>query len=167
MTDNYFISTKNVKENGLIHSNVDDKLIKTAIRRAQDIELNQVLGTCLLEKLDTDIGSDSIAGVYEDLLKKYIQPYLIIAVEYRSSRYLLEKIRNKSTGKDTDQNFTTLTREEIISFNDRLHNDAETYKSILVGFLKDNEDDYPEYKDCECNYENKQPGKDVKRKAFY
>lgn len=167
MTKNFFISDNKVKEKGLIHSNVDDKLIKAAIRRAQDIELNQILGTCLLEKLDSDIGSASVSGDYETLLQDYIQPYLIIAVEYRSARYLLEKIRNKTTGKDTDQAFTALTRDEIISFNDRLHNDAESYKRILVGYLEDNKELFIEYTDCECNKENKQPGKDVRRKAWY
>ena len=167
MTENFFISDNNVKEKGLIHENVDTKLIKAAVRRAQDIELDQVLGSCLLAKLDSDIGTDAVSGVYEDLLKNYIQPYLIVCVEYRTTRYSLNKIRNKATGKDTDSNFQPLSREEMISFNDNLHNDSESYKSKLIGYLEDNKTDFPEYEDCECNEENKQPSSDVKRKIFY
>jgi len=159
MIINNFISVDKVKEFGLIHENVDTKIISTCIRRAQDTTLQDALGTSLYRELNKRIinqggpgGNEGITGVYEVLMKDYVWPALIAWTDYRASKYQKRKIRNKTTGEQSDEYIAPLSKSELTAMKDDLTSDASRYTRLLIGHLIDSCSDniYPEYKKEEC-----------------
>ena len=55
MTDVFIISEENLRQFTDINNNVDSKLLKNAVREAQDIEIQRILGTKLYDKILDDI----------------------------------------------------------------------------------------------------------------
>ena len=83
MTDTLLISWTKVKQYSDVNDSLDPDLIKNAIREAQDIQLQRVIGTLLYEKL-TDLVKnnemdDAANAVYKTLLTSYIQDMLLYA----------------------------------------------------------------------------------------
>jgi len=75
------ISEQKLKENTSINENVDSSELRFCIQQAQQIYLQESLGTNLLEKLyelvDTNDINDPQYENYKELLNKYIQPVVI------------------------------------------------------------------------------------------
>ena len=73
-------------------------------------------------------------------------PAMVASVDYKAALLQKEKITNKTTGHVSDENITTATKAEIISFRSELQSDADFYLQRLIGFLKDDCGTlYPEY----------------------
>ena len=60
MTDVFIISEANLRQFTDLNNNVDSELLKNAIREAQDIELQRILGTKLYDIIKTDIKNTRI-----------------------------------------------------------------------------------------------------------
>ena len=82
MTTTFIISEAKLREFTDIDNNVDTALIKNAIREAQDIELQRVLGTLLYQKILSDISSSSLTGDYKTLVDDYVQNFLLYATYF-------------------------------------------------------------------------------------
>jgi hypothetical protein len=91
----YLISTEYLKQNTPINENTADYLLNAAIRDAQTINLQIVLGTVLYRKIMSMVGDGSISdganADYKVLLDDYIRP-LVIAYAYM---YAIPAIRYK------------------------------------------------------------------------
>lgn len=173
-TKNQFTSVSKIKEAGLVHANVDNKILEVCLMRVQDIQLKNILGTCLLKDLDLRIedkggpgGDEGFDADTNTLMTDYIFPFLVAWVDARASKFQLKQIRNKTTGKNSDETITALTENEMIAMKDDLIKDANSYGRDLKGFLEDNKEKYPLYCDCDCNEENVQPQKGTYTKVFY
>ena len=68
MTDVFIISEANLRQFTDINKNVDSELLKNAIREAQDIETQRILGTKLYNKIKDDIKAGTLSGDYETLV---------------------------------------------------------------------------------------------------
>lgn len=150
----HLITIDELKKNGLIHDNVDTKLLNVTLKRTQDIELQSVLGTPLYKEMlrrkqDNDWDAD-----YLRLLNDYIVPCLVSFTDHRSSIFLNDKITNKNVGKGSDADRSANSTTETNYMMNKLRDDAEHYRNTLLGFLKDNCDIYIEYKIDNCNYED-------------
>ena len=77
MTTTFLISEAKFREFTDVDNNLDTTLIKNAIREAQDIELQRIVGTVLYQKLLSDVQSSSLTGNYKTLVDDYIQDFLI------------------------------------------------------------------------------------------
>ena len=77
MTNVFIISEANLRQFTDINNNVDSELLKNAIREAQDIELQRVLGTKLYNKILDDIKNNTLSGNYETLVLDWIQNVLL------------------------------------------------------------------------------------------
>jgi hypothetical protein len=80
MNNILLISEKTIKENSLVSNNVDGKYIQNAIRTAQDISLQPIIGQKLFERLCEGVSEDNLTELETDLIKTYIQPVLLNAV---------------------------------------------------------------------------------------
>ena len=88
MTDVFIISEENLRQFTDINNNVDSKLLKNAVREAQDIEIQRLLGTKLYNKILVDIETNTLSGDYEYLVLQWVQSALL----YFSYYYALEDI---------------------------------------------------------------------------
>ena len=101
MTDTLLISWTKVKQYTDINDSLDADLIKNAIREAQDIELQRVIGTLLYQKLISDVQASSLTGAYQTLVNDYIQDMLLYA-SYYNIRFIYSKcylVKNKKSFK--------------------------------------------------------------------
>ena len=137
MATNYLISVEDLKKKGLIHQNADTKLLKVSIKRVQDMNIQPATGSPLYRELLRRVGANDWDADYRTLMNDYVIPALVAQVDYKVALYNLEKIRNKGTGRNTDDNFQANADDSNEAFRDELKKDAFFYVERLIGFLKD------------------------------
>jgi hypothetical protein len=146
MAINYLITTENLKKKGLIHTNADTKILTIAVKRVQDMVIQEATGSPLFRALLLRTENDSWTANYRTLMDDYVTPCLVAHVDFKVSLLLTKKITNKTTGKTSDENIQSLNDSELSPFQAELLSDAGYYKTRLIGFLKDDcGEDYPEY----------------------
>ena len=77
------VSQTYLREQSLISDNVDFKLLTPIIRIVQTIDIQQLLGTNLYDKILTDVEATSLTGNYKTLVDDYVLPamvYYIMAI---------------------------------------------------------------------------------------
>ena len=157
----FLVSVDEVKRRGIVHQNVDTKLISIAITRAQDINIQTALNTCLYKELLRRVKEDEWNANYSELMNEYVLPALIAFVDYRACDLVTDRVMNRGTGTLQDTNFNPMSDSERNPLRDRLRKDAYFYKERLIGYLcDDNGVKFPLYTDCECKKENVQKEKE-------
>ena len=64
MTNTLIISEAKLRQFTDLNDSVDTELLKNAVRTAQDITIQRVLGTKLYQKILSDIDASTLTGVY-------------------------------------------------------------------------------------------------------
>ena len=72
MTSTFIISEAKLREFTDINDNLDTAFLKNAVREAQDIYLQRIIGTVLYEKILSDIDASTLSGEYLTLVESYI-----------------------------------------------------------------------------------------------
>ena len=68
MTTTFIISEAKLRQFTDINDNLDTELIKNAVREAQDISLQRIIGTKLYNKILSDIDGSGLTGDYKTLV---------------------------------------------------------------------------------------------------
>ena len=137
-----------VKERSTIMSNVEETFIKTNIFQAQDIYIQQVLGSALYEDVLNDFdltGGTFIQSKYTTLVEDYIQPMLLYYSIYESIDDLYAKYTNKSILIQNSENSTPISEEYLSKRKADFLNKAEFYSERLTKFLLRYQTTYPLY----------------------
>ena len=96
-----------------VNGNVDvDKFIQFVLI-AQDIHIQSMLGTKLLEKIQADIIAGSLANPYLSLLTTYVKPCLIHFAMVEYLPYAAYTVANKGVYKKGAENSETVSKEEV------------------------------------------------------
>lgn len=128
-----------------VNGNLDVDKITPFVKVAQDIEVQEVLGTQLYQKILTDIRQSTLTGNYETLLSTYIQPMLI---HYAMSDFLQfhgYEISNAGIVRNNPENTQLPDKSEIDTLVKRQRSIAETYRHRLVSYLTYYPQYFPEY----------------------
>ena len=64
MTNTLIISEAKLRQFTDLNDSVDTELLKNAVRTAQDITIQRVIGTKLYQKILSDIDASTLTGVY-------------------------------------------------------------------------------------------------------
>ena len=140
-----FISRTDLVKNSIIDGNVDtDKFIQF-IKVAQEIEIRNYLGTKLYEKLQSDISGSGVAGNYQTLLNKYVQPMLIWYAQAEYIPYAAYQIKNGGVFKHTSENAETVSKSEVDYLVNKARNTAEYYTQRFLDYINNNSNLFPEY----------------------
>jgi hypothetical protein len=129
----------------VLDGNTDtDKFIQFVLI-AQDIHIQQYLGTDLLEKLQADIIAGTLTGDYLALLNNYVKQMLIhwALVEYLP--YSAYTLANKGVYKHTAENSDGVSKNEIDFLTEKQRTIAENYSQRFVDYICDNQSLFPEY----------------------
>lgn len=157
-----FISEKTVKENSLISNNVDGKYIQNAIRTAQDISLQPIIGSKMFQKISRMISEDTLTDEYRNLLVDYIQPILLNAVMSDLVLQLTYKFRNMGTVQTTDTNLMIPSLRDLQYIREDYTLKAQFYMGRLSDYLKENCQTFKDvYPGCGCK-----DGLKAKRNAY-
>jgi hypothetical protein len=130
MTNILFISEDFIKTNSGLNDNLFGKSLLPAIREAQDVYLQQIIGSTLYQKLINLINEETIGDVenaiYKELLDEYVRSYMLYQTIVQVIPVTNVKLSNYGTTLSDDQYLVNLSQgdAELI----------EKHYSILADF---------------------------------
>lgn len=130
-----------------IFDNVNGNYILPSIKIAQDLDLEDVIGTVLKEELQKQVYSNTYKNRYKMLLDDYIQPFLTYSAIVRLIPTVSCKITNAGVVKTDDEKMTSLSPSDVDKVKAEYQKIADAYRSKLGRFLMANYNDYPELKE--------------------
>lgn len=145
MAEALFITRNDLVRLTALNGNVDtDKFIQY-IKIAQDIHIQNYLGTNLFDKIKSDIENDTLADPYLTLLETYIKPMLIhwAMVEYLP--FAAYTIANKGVYKHGSENAENVDKLEVDFLINKERSIAEHYTERFIQYMNFNQVDFPEY----------------------
>lgn len=154
------ISPDTIKGIGDLNYNVDDSIIGAAIRTAQNVYLEDVIGTALLNKLqelvyNAIVGNEgTIDDEENEAYKILLDEYVTEALQYKTVAELCVrislKVRNAGVTKNSDTNMNAASLSEI----KYIRNTYETYYcdalNRMIEYLIENRKSIAELDDCSC-----------------
>lgn len=145
MTTVQLISEAKIREFTDMNNNVDSKLISNAIREAQDIDLQRLLGTLLYNKILSDVQNNTLTGAYKTLVDDWIQNFLLYATYYNTLEYIYMRPRNNGLLTPTGgENSESVDRAMYNVKRQSVMNKREFYAEKLTDYLIENQNSYPE-----------------------
>lgn len=130
-----------------VNGNVDtDKFIQY-IKIAQDIHIQNYLGTELLNKIKADIIASTLTGDYQSLVETYVKPMLIhwAMVEYLP--FAAYTIANKGVYKHSSENAENVAKDEVDFLLEKERKIAQHYTQRFIDYMSFNQQLFPEYND--------------------
>lgn len=141
----YFISVSFLKDNTPINENLDDKLLKSAIKEAQEVYVRDVIGSGIYNELQDQAFNGTLTADNTTLLDSYIAPCLKYYTLVESMLPMTFKFLNKSVSSRTADNANPITPSELTLIEQRYRDKAEYYAERLRDYLKENTTLYPLY----------------------
>jgi len=160
MADALFITRKDLVKFSSLNGNVDTDKFLQYIKIAQDIHIQNYLGTDLYNKIQADIIATTLAGDYLTLVNDYIKPMLIhwALVEYLP--FAAYTIANKGVYKHNSENAENVSKEEIDFLIEKERTTAQYYTERFIDYMSFNASSkFPEY--YTNNNEDIYPSKDA------
>jgi len=128
-----------------LNGNVDVDKVTPFVKVAQDIEIQEVLGTQLFQKILTDVRLSTLAGNYSTLVLTYVQPTLIHYAMADFLQFHGYEISNAGIIRNNPENTQLPDKNEIDTLVKRQRGIAETYRKRLVSYLTYYPQLFPEY----------------------
>ena len=144
MTNTLLISEKYVKTQSNIQDNVWGDFLTPAIREAQDIELQPIIGRPLYKKILKEVEEKDVETRFKTLIEDWIQPYLLYQTIVSLIPIIGTKLGNIGTVISNDEHVQNLSSSERENLEYRYRYLADHYKSELQKYLLANKDLYPE-----------------------
>lgn len=138
-----FISAQYVKDNGIVDENTDSKFILAGIRDAQEYQLQEIIGTDLLEEIQTQVQDSTLTAANTSLLNNFIIPYLLKQAESSLVFDIHYRLRNKGVMTFNSEEATSAANATISLVTKKLANDAQFLGERLRRFLLTNNLTYP------------------------
>ena len=140
-----FISRTDLVKNSIIDGNTDtDKFIQF-IKIAQEIEVQNYLGTDLYNKISQDIIDGTLTGDYLNLVNDYVQPMLIWWAQVSYLPYAAYQIKNGGVFKHTSENSESVSKSEVDYLVGKARDTAEYYTRRFIEYMSFNSSTFPEY----------------------
>lgn len=151
-----FCTVEFLKANSVIDVNCDEALVRNSIIEAQELYMENILGTALYDKLVTDMGTSSITGIYLTLLDRYILDCVKNYAIYLLIPELVYKMRNRSIDTQSGENSTPVGQDEIDRLQKIFMGKAQKYTKKLNDYMLENYSSIPELAE-NTNISQKQP----------
>ena len=140
-----FVSPADVIKRTGINGNVDRDQMIQFIKIAQDIHIQNILGTNLFEKIATDIAADSLSGNYLTLFTNYIQDMVIHYSAIEILPYIHYKVANGGIYVKGAENGESVTKQDLDYLVQKERDIAEHYSRRFVDHMAYYSSRYPEY----------------------
>jgi hypothetical protein len=141
----YFVSVTYLKDNTPLNENLDDKLLKGAIKEAQEIYIRDVIGSGIYNELQDQAYNGTLTTDNTTLLDSYIAPCLKYYTLTESMLPLTFKFMNKSVASRNSENATPISTAELTLIEQRYRDKAEYYAERLRDYLRENSTKYPKF----------------------
>lgn len=140
-----WVSETALKSYTSIHTSVSPTDLSPFIRQAQDLYLQQYLGSTFYNQLNNQIINNAVSTVNRTILDNYIAPALCNLAMCDALPFLNYKIFNKSVLRPGSESATSADLSEIKFLQQEVRSVAENYIKLLQLYLKNNISLYPAY----------------------
>ena len=144
-----FITTKDIKRYSVLSGSVDPDKFIYMVEIAQDTEVQNYLGTKLLEKLQDLILAGTINdpanAAYKTLLETYIKPMTIYWALVCYMPFAAYTVANGGVYKHTSESSVTVDKDEVDYLVEKYRDIAQFYTNNFIDFMVYNQTTYPEY----------------------
>lgn len=145
MSNVLFISEARLKKLTAIHDNVEPQELTPFVQQAQDIYIQDVLGTKFYQSLKDKITGNTVTGNYKVLLDDYIAPTLANYAVYLAFPSLNYKIKNKAIMTPTSEESSVVDLSSIKYVRGSILDTAQFYGERTREYIVDNQEQFPEY----------------------
>ena len=145
MAEALLISRNDIVKFTALNGNIDTDSFIQWIKVAQDIHIQNYLGTNLLEKIKTDIINNTLVNPYLSLLTTYVKPMLIHFAMVEYLPFSAYTIANKGVFKHTSENATSVEKNEVDFLVEKERMIAQNYTERFITYINFNNSLFPEY----------------------
>jgi len=153
MQEVFLTSENRIRSTVNIDNNLESKFLQSAIREAQEVYLQEVLGTALLNKLKSLIADNVIDEQDNEKYKTLVeQCQLFLAYQVIAQVCIISAVKVSNGGLQTnrDDNLDNIGLADSFILKDYYEKKADFFKSRLQAFLYKNRKDYPELCESTC-----------------
>ena len=138
MAEAILITRKDVVKFTAINGNVDTDNFIQYVKIAQDIHIQNYIGTELLLSIQNKITNSTLTGDYLSLVTTYIKPMLIhwAMVEYLP--FAAYTIANKGVYKHSSENAENVSKEEVDFLMEKERDIAQYYTDRFISYMSFN-----------------------------
>lgn len=141
-----FITREDLVRNTALGGNVDTDKFVQFIKIAQQIHIQNFLGTKLYNKISADILASTLSGDYLDLVNDYVQPMLIHYAMVEYLPWAAYTIANKGVYKHSSENAQNVDKEEVDFLVGKEQKIADYYSRRFLDYMSFNAaSKFPEY----------------------
>lgn len=143
----FLTSESFIRSNANINDEVHGKYLQSAMREAQEINLQSVLGTRLLRKLQQLVRTNTVDNEGNEAYKECIdqaQFYLLYLVVARLVMITGVHISNFGPNQPTDENMSSLYMQDLGKIEQYYIDKADFFCMMLQNWLLENHADLPE-----------------------
>lgn len=144
-----FISENFLRTNFQISENLQSQFLIPAIRNAQFIKYQSIIGEGLYKRLVNDIVNNSLTADYKDLLE-HSKMYLAYSAMVELCVISNIKINNIGINIASDDRVQTLGVDDMFRIKDYFQHQADFYCKDLQNYLLNNRAKFPELSECQC-----------------
>ena len=140
-----FIKRDDIVRPSILSGNVDSDKFLQFIEIAQEIHIQNYLGSNLYDKIREDIIANTLPATYATLLDDYVQPMQIhwAMVEYLP--HAAYTIGNGGAYKHSAENSIAMEKEEVDFLISKHRDVAEHYTRRFIDYMSFNNSNFPEY----------------------
>lgn len=140
-----FITRTNLIRNSILDGNLDtDKFIQF-VKIAQEIDVQNLLGSKLYDKISADIIAGTLTGNYLTLVNEYVQPILIWFAQVNYIPFSAYTISKGGVYKHLAENSQSVDKTEVDYLVAKAREYANYYSTRMVDYLCFNNELFPEY----------------------
>ena len=144
-----FITSKDIKRYSILSGSVDPDKFITMVEISQDTEVQNYLGTKLLERLQDLILAGTIDlpanAAYKTLLETYVKPMTIYWALVVYMPFAAYTVANGGVFKHTSESSITVDKNEVDYLVEKYRDIAQFYTNNFTDFMIYNQTTYPEY----------------------
>ncbi len=145
MANVLFISEARLKSLTAIHDNVEPNDLMPFVLQAQDIYVQDVLGTKFYNSLKTNVSGDTLTTEETTLINDYISPALANYSLYLAIPTLNYKFKNKSILNPSSEESLNTGFDEMKYLRENTLDTAQFYMARALDYLCDNSSAFPDY----------------------
>ena len=131
--------------------NLNEKVMQTAIREAQEIDLKEIVGDHMLKRLKQLVETNMIREKRYKFYKKLLdeaQYFLAYAVLTKLCMITTFKIDNVGIVKTSDDRIETLSIDDVYAVQNYYQKKADYFQGVLQNYILNNRD---KLKEIDCN----------------
>ena len=135
MATTLFITPNDLKQNTILNGNVDTDMFIQFIKIAQQMHIQNYLGTKLYEAITNKINTSTLTGDYLDLTTEYIQPMLIHFAMVDYLPFANYQIRNGGVFKHKSENSESTSKDELDILVQKHRTFSDFYAKRFVDYM--------------------------------